>query len=103
MIPWDETVDIAIGGSGAAGLCAAIEARQRGASVKYTTGGLGINSKAQVIDLRGRPIPRLFAAGEVCGGIHGASRLGGCALPECIIFGLIAGQEAAETVTGNQG
>jgi succinate dehydrogenase/fumarate reductase flavoprotein subunit len=47
MIPWDETVDIAIGGIGAARLCAAIEARQRGASVKYTTGGLGINSKAR--------------------------------------------------------
>jgi flavocytochrome c len=63
--------------------------------VHYTPGGVGINSTAQVIDLHGRPIPRLFAAGEVCGGIHGASRLGSCALPECIIFGRIAGQQAA--------
>ena len=63
--------------------------------VHYTPGGVGINSKAQVIDLQNRPIPRLFAAGEVCGGIHGASRLGSCALPECIIFGRIAGQKAA--------
>ena len=63
--------------------------------VHYTPGGLGINSNAQVLDLNGRPIPRLFAAGEVCGGIHGASRLGGCSLPECIIFGRIAGQQAA--------
>jgi flavocytochrome c len=63
--------------------------------VHYTSGGIGINSNAQVIDLHNRPIPRLFAAGEVCGGIHGASRLGSCALPECIVFGRIAGQQAA--------
>ena len=63
--------------------------------VHYTPGGVGINSEAQVIDLNGRPIPHLFAAGEVCGGIHGASRLGSCALTECIIFGRIAGQQAA--------
>ncbi|HHE75135.1 MAG TPA: FAD-binding protein, partial [Desulfobacteraceae bacterium] len=65
--------------------------------VHYTPGGLGINKKAQVIDLRRRPIPHLFAAGEVCGGIHGASRLGSCALTECIVFGRIAGQQAAAT------
>jgi len=63
--------------------------------VHYTPGGVGINSKAQVIDLHNQPIPRLFAAGEVCGGIHGASRLGSCALTECLIFGRIAGQQAA--------
>ncbi len=62
--------------------------------VHYTPGGVGINSNAQVIDLNGYPIPRLFAAGEVCGGIHGASRLGSCALTECIVFGRIAGQQA---------
>jgi flavocytochrome c len=63
--------------------------------VHYTPGGMGINTDAQVIGLDGRPIPHLFAAGEVCGGIHGASRLGSCALTECIVFGRIAGQQAA--------
>jgi flavocytochrome c len=63
--------------------------------VHYTSGGVGINPKAQVLDLNSQPIPHLFAAGEVCGGIHGASRLGGCALTECIVFGRIAGQQAA--------
>ena len=61
----------------------------------YTPGGIGINAKAQVINLNGQPIPGLFAAGEVCGGIHGASRLGACALTECLVFGRIAGREAA--------
>jgi succinate dehydrogenase/fumarate reductase flavoprotein subunit len=64
-------------------------------TVHYTSGGVGINSKAQVIDLSNRPIPHLFAAGEVCGGIHGASRLGSTSLTECIVFGRIAGQLAA--------
>ena len=63
--------------------------------VHYTPGGIGINSKAEVIDLHHRSIPHLFAAGEVCGGIHGASRLGSCALTESIVFGRIAGKQAA--------
>ncbi|MBT8368229.1 MAG: FAD-binding protein, partial [Deltaproteobacteria bacterium] len=63
--------------------------------VHYTSGGVGINSRAQVIKLNNRPISHLFAAGEVCGGIHGASRLGCCSLTECIVFGRIAGQQAA--------
>lgn len=63
--------------------------------VHYTPGGIGIDTNARVIDLYNQPIPRLFAAGEVCGGIHGASRLGGCALTECLIFGRIAGWNAA--------
>lgn len=63
--------------------------------VHYTLGGVGIDVQAQVIGLDGCPIPRLFAAGEVCGGIHGASRLGSSALTECIVFGRIAGRHAA--------
>jgi flavocytochrome c len=63
--------------------------------VHYTPGGLQINKNARVMDLTHRPIGHLFAAGEVTGGIHGAGRLGGCALPECIVFGRIAGQQAA--------
>ena len=63
--------------------------------VHYTSGGVGIDARARVVDLRHRPIPNLFAAGEVCGGVHGASRLGNCALTECVVFGRIAGREAA--------
>lgn len=63
--------------------------------VHYTAGGLRIDEHARVLDADGRPIEGLFAAGEVCGGIHGADRLGGCALTECIVFGRIAGWNAA--------
>ncbi|MCG8549559.1 MAG: flavocytochrome c [Desulfobacterales bacterium] len=64
--------------------------------VHYTPGGVGINTNAQVIDVCSRPIPNLYAAGEVCGGIHGADRLGSCALTECLVFGRIAGRNAAQ-------
>lgn len=40
-------------------------------------------------------IPGLYAAGEVTGGIHGASRFGGQALTDCIVFGARAGKYAA--------
>ena len=39
--------------------------------------------------------PGLFAAGEVVGGLHGANRLGGNALSECLVFGARAGKAAA--------
>ena len=64
--------------------------------IHYTPGGVQIDTRTRVMDLSHRPIPGLFAAGEVTGGIHGASRLGGCALPECIVFGRIAGRNAAK-------
>lgn len=38
----------------------------------------------------------LWAAGEVTGGIHGANRLGGNALTEILVFGRIAGENAAK-------
>ena len=42
------------------------------------------------------PIPSLYAAGEVTGGVHGAVRLGSCATLDCLIFGRIAGQNAVK-------
>lgn len=59
-------------------------------------GGLRIDREARVIDIWGKPIPKLFAADEVCGGVHGSSRLGGNAIPDCIVFGRIAGMNAAK-------
>jgi fumarate reductase (CoM/CoB) subunit A len=40
-------------------------------------------------------LPGLFAAGEVCGGVHGANRLGGNALAEVFVMGAEAGASAA--------
>jgi hypothetical protein len=54
--------------------------------------GLRINAKAQVIDLRGQVIPALYCGGESAGGFnqHG--------LAKCLVFGRIAGREAARSV-----
>jgi succinate dehydrogenase / fumarate reductase, flavoprotein subunit len=37
----------------------------------------------------------LFAVGECAAGVHGANRLGGNSLAECLVFGRIVGAEAA--------
>jgi len=59
----------------------------------HTMGGLKINTKAQVISGKTlKPIPGLYAAGEVTGGTHGASRLGSVAVTDCLTFGMIAGE-----------
>ena len=63
--------------------------------VHYTMGGLGINADAAVLDLEGRPVGGLFAAGEVTGGVHGACRLGSCSITECLVLGRVAGRSAA--------
>ena len=44
----------------------------------------------------GNPIPRLYAAGEVCGGVQGSNRLGGNATTDCVVFGRIAGMNAGK-------
>ncbi len=64
-------------------------------TVHHTLGGVEINERTQVLNSQKQPIPHLFAAGEVTGGIHGANRLGGNSFPDCIVFGRIAGTEAA--------
>jgi urocanate reductase len=65
-------------------------------SVHHTMGGLKINTKAQVLDTNDRPIPGLYAAGEITGCTHGTNRLGSNAYADIIVFGRIAGGEAAQ-------
>ncbi len=63
----------------------------------HTMGGVMINTKGQVIDMETQePIPGLYAAGEVVGGPHGASRLGSCAIPDCLVFGRICARNVAK-------
>ena len=65
-------------------------------SVHHTMGGVRINEKAQALTKDGKPIPGLWAAGEVTGVTHGTNRLGGNAYTDIIVFGRIAGKAAAE-------
>lgn len=65
-------------------------------SVHHTMGGLAVDIRTRVLDEQGKVIPGLFAAGEVTGLTHGTNRLGGNAYTDIIVFGRIAGQEAAK-------
>lgn len=67
-------------------------------AIYHTMGGVEINTKAEVLSTNQSVIPGLFAAGEVTGGVHGESRIGGNAIAEVIVFGRIAGQSAVEYV-----
>lgn len=64
--------------------------------IHHTMGGVVINTSAQVLDANGEPIPGLFAAGEVTGGVHGGNRLGGNAVADIVVYGRIAAQSAVE-------
>jgi len=65
-------------------------------AVHHCMGGLRINEKAEVIDIYGKVIPKLYAAGEVTGGVHGSNRLGSNAIPDCVVFGRVSGKNAAK-------
>jgi predicted oxidoreductase len=60
-----------------------------------TQGGPRRNLHAQILDIRGNPIPRLYSSGEL-GSIYSNAYNGGMNLGECMAFGRIA----AEHVTG---
>lgn len=59
-----------------------------------TFGGPRRNAHAQVVDVFGKPIPRLYSAGEL-GSIYVQYPQGGANVGECFAFGRIAGRNAA--------
>lgn len=63
-------------------------------NVLNTQGGPERNSKAEILDVNNKPIPHLYGAGEL-GGINANQYQGGGNLAECLIFGKIAGEQAA--------
>jgi tricarballylate dehydrogenase len=63
--------------------------------ITFTFGGLRINTDAQVLDTDMEPIPGLYAAGELVGGIFYFNYPGGSGLTNGSVFGRIAGNAAA--------
>lgn len=53
----------------------------------FSMGGIETNQESQVKTQKGVTIPNVYAIGEVSGGVHGANRLGGSSLLECVVFG----------------
>jgi succinate dehydrogenase/fumarate reductase flavoprotein subunit/uncharacterized protein with FMN-binding domain len=59
-----------------------------------TQGGPRRDEQARIIDVNGNPIPQLYSAGEL-GGVTANLYQGGGNMSECIVFGKIAGTNAA--------
>jgi succinate dehydrogenase / fumarate reductase flavoprotein subunit len=58
----------------------------------YSMGGIRVDRKTN----QATSVPGLFGVGEVTSGVHGANRLGGNSLLECIVFGRIGGAHVAK-------
>jgi tricarballylate dehydrogenase len=63
--------------------------------ITFTYGGIKINSEGAVLDFQGRPIPGLYGAGEVVGGLFYDNYPGGAGLAAGAVFGRRAGRSAA--------
>lgn len=63
-----------------------------------TLGGLAVNDRAEVLDLTGEVIPRLFAAGRTTAGLAREGYVSGVSLGDSTFFGRIAGASAVGTV-----
>jgi tricarballylate dehydrogenase len=68
--------------------------------ITFTFGGVKINTDAQVLDTDGAPIPGLYAAGEMVGGIFYFNYPGGTGLMAGSVFGKIAGSSAGAHAAG---
>ena len=66
------------------------EKMEVGPTAHYVMGGIKVHPETQETS-----VARMFAAGEAATGLHGANRLGGNSLSDLIVFGKIAGENAA--------
>ena len=68
----------------------------RAAILCWTGAGLRIDPQPRVLGRDERPIPGLFAAGETVGSLHGDRYIGGGgSYGPCLVFGKLAGEQAA--------
>jgi tricarballylate dehydrogenase len=67
-------------------------------AITFTYGGLRITNDANVLNTNHQPIPGLFAAGEMVGGLFYFNYPGGTGLTSGAVFGRIAGRSAAAYV-----
>ena len=71
------------------------EAYSVGCAITFTFGGLKIDTSARVLDISDAPLPGLYAAGELVGGLWYFNYPGSAGLMAGSVFGRIAGGEAA--------
>lgn len=63
--------------------------------ITFTFGGIKISPSTQVLDIEDAPLPGLYAAGELVGGLFYFNYPGSSGLMAGAVFGRIAGREAA--------
>jgi tricarballylate dehydrogenase len=63
--------------------------------ITFTFGGVRVDDDARVVNADGRPMPNLFAAGEMVGGLFYHNYPGGSGLTSGAVFGRRAGNAAA--------
>lgn len=69
-----------------------------GCGITCTYGGVAITPRAEVISEEGAPLPGLYAAGEMVGGLYYGKYPGGAGLMAGSVLGRIAGKEAARSI-----
>jgi tricarballylate dehydrogenase len=67
--------------------------------ITCTYGGIRIDTRSRVLDCEERPIPGLYAAGELVGGLYYVNYPGGAGLMSGSVFGRIAGSDAAKGIS----
>jgi len=70
--------------------------------ITFTFGGLKIDTTTRVLDIADAPLPGLYAAGELVGGLFYYNYPGSSGLMAGSVFGRIAGREAAGHARGAQ-
>ena len=68
--------------------------------ITFTFGGIKISHEGQVIDTEENPIPGLYAAGEMVGGLFYFNYPGGSGLAAGAVLGRVAGRSAGRAVKG---
>ena len=68
--------------------------------VTFTFGGVKVNNEGNVEDTAGKPIPGLYAAGEMVGGLFYHNYPGGTGLTSGAVFGKLAGGSAGVYAKG---
>lgn len=66
------------------------------AAITHTQGGVAVDAEARVLKAGGQPIPGLYAAGDICGGLEGGPRVSYIgALNQAVVYGMLAAERAA--------
>jgi tricarballylate dehydrogenase len=69
--------------------------------ITFTFGGLRVRPDGQVLDTESQPLPGLYGAGELVGGLFYYNYPGGTGLMSGAVFGRVAGTTAARQALTN--